>query len=75
MNRSDKTCALCTHYSVKEAPEGTPAGRGLCKGYDGGSIKRAPTVAYNDAWCVLFRPAKASMGDRMRYVEKMRGKA
>lgn len=73
MNRSDKICALCAHYSVKEAPEGTPEGRGLCKGYEPDPIRREATVAFDAPGCVLLRKATSSMGDRMRYVEKMRG--
>lgn len=73
MNRSDKVCALCAHYSGKDAPAGTPPGQGLCKGYDGGPVRKIDLVAFDQKFCVLFRVAGADLAARRQYVEKMKG--
>lgn len=66
MNRENKTCAMCAHFSVKDIPAKAGMGIGACLGYD---TPVEPFVRYDAPFCVLFRRA-ADVGPRLRFVER-----
>lgn len=62
---TQKLCARCEGFSVKDHPEKEKAGLGLCKFY---SEHAEQFTRWDAPFCVLYSPAK-QMGPRNRWIE------
>lgn len=66
MNRADRICALCSHYTTQHAIAKPSEGIGACVGFqDAGQ-----PANWNDPFCVLFRRSPDRDGARVRYVQE-----
>jgi len=67
MNRTDRICAYCQHFSTKDHPQQAAAGIGACTGYGDSPVE--PFVRWDAPFCVLYARA-ADMAPRRRFVDK-----
>lgn len=58
--RSEKYCAKCMHFTGKDLPTSTPAGRGRCTMFE-------KIVTWDEHFCVIFTIAK-NMSVRQKWI-------
>jgi len=71
---SNKTCALCGHFKVKEYPEHAKVGIGRCASRAGARADQiAPFLPWKTPACERFVPAP-NVAERLAWVEKKQPK-